>query len=237
MSKKKQGSGTNGVRNWARIILWTAAIVNIPRYAGAFIYADIAEAPKWLSDALNAANMVGGVAMGIIEAISIAFIMDGLRHTSLWSKSGILGVNWRWFVNLFFGMGMMLLAVLILVPFMNARMNGLQMREVLPNMWWQGGWNLFVVLAPIFIIAGASFSQSDFVHGNKSEGKPGGTETYGELAEDFPKDWRKMTKEHKKQLARVLRKSGGKKIVQDELGVSEKTADNYTAWLKREGLL
>src|SRR5688572_30107027 len=99
----------NGVRSWARVIIWVAAIVNIPRYAGAFMYADVAEAPKWLSDALNIANLISGVSMGIIEAISIAFIMDGLRQTSMWAKSGLFGINWKWIANLIFGVGMMVI--------------------------------------------------------------------------------------------------------------------------------
>jgi len=229
----------NGVRNTARLILWLAALVNIPRYAGAFIYADLSKTPIWLSDGLNYANMIGGVAMGIIEAISIAFIMDGLRQTSMWSAKGLFGINWKWFTNLFFGVGMMSIAVIILVPFMMARMNGEQMNKILLTPLEQGGWNLFVVLAPIFIIAGASFSQSDFVHSNKDEPKSKGSESQAQVTSDLPKDWRKMTKDHKRKLAGMLRKNvpDGKKQIQAELGVSEKTADNYYNNLKREGYL
>ncbi len=226
--------------NIKRILIWAAAIVNIPRYAGAFIYADLAVTPPWLSNVLNIANMVSGVMMGIIEAIAIALIMDGLRSSSMWSKSGLFGINWRWVVNLLFGMGMMVIAIFILVPFMNARMNDQQMREILPTPTLQAGWNLFVVLAPIFIIAGASFSQTDFVNSKKGEGKGKGSETSGEDAENFPKDWRKMTKDQKRKLAAILRKKGiieGKKQIQTDYNVHEKTADNWTNNLKKEGFL
>lgn len=222
-----------------QVILWVAAIVNIPRYAGAFIYADLAEVPDWLSDWMNWANLVSGIAMGIVEAGAIALIMDGLRQTSLWSKTGLAGMNWKWIANLIFGLGMMIIAIFILVPFMNARMNAQQMREILPSPFLQAAWNLFIVLAPIFIIAGASFAQTDLVGRKFVEEKPENAGNSSQVTGSLPQDWRKMTKEQKKKLAGKLRSNPpqGKREVQEEYGVSEKTADNWYNNLVREGFL
>ena len=52
-----------------RVLLWSAVLVEAPRWAGAMLAADVSEILPRLSAALNVANTLAGVFMGVLVVV------------------------------------------------------------------------------------------------------------------------------------------------------------------------
>lgn len=214
-------------------LIWVAAFVNAPRYAGAFMYSDVQTVPPVLAVILDWANVTAGLSMGLLEVVSMALLMDSLRRTPFLITERRKGEkdrriwNMRWFVTAFWGIGLIVLAPLILVPYMDARgtaqsMHSLMLVILSPNYYIYGlsAWNLFVVLAPIFVIGGASFAQVSVTHLESSESST-------KVSERFPKDWRKLSAAQKNEL-RVLTAEQ----IAEKVGITVRGAENWVKDLK-----
>ncbi len=220
-------------------LIWVAAFVNAPRYAGAFMYSDVQNVPPVVMQLLEWANITAGLAMGLLEVVSMALLMDSLRRTPFsitWKVKGKPDRriwNIRWFITAFWGIGLIVLAPLILVPYMDARSTSQSMHELMlefltPENYLSGlsAWNLFVVLAPIFVIGGASFAQVSITHQETLES----SQKVSEISGKFPKDWRQLTPEQKK----ILGKMTDEKIA-EQTGLTVRGAQNWVKDLKKEG--
>ena len=169
----------------ARAMVWAAAIISAPRYAGAFLSADVVTIEPWLSNALHWANMSSGLAMGLLEAFASAYILDGLSRIPPKStrvvrvKNGTERVerreawSFRWVGTLLFAVFLLGLSFAILSPFMVARMEGVGMAEYFGTRGGRQGWTYAILAAPILIIGGVSFSQRFMATVATGSDKPG----------------------------------------------------------------
>ncbi len=210
-----------------QILIWVAAFVNAPRYAGAFLYADVQKVPAVVAQVLDWANVTAGIAMGLLEVVSMAMLMDSLRRTPFLITQKTKGKedkkiwNLRWWITAFWGVGLIVLSPLILVPYMDARGTAQSMHQLMLSIftdtWYLVGlsaWNTFVIAAPIFVIGGASFAQVAVTHAKDAES-----------SESFPKDWRKLTDAQKQKL-----KSMTDVEIAEAVGITVRGAQN---WIKK----
>lgn len=226
-----------------RVLLWSAVIVEAPRWAGAMLAADLRDVNGWLSSALNTGNTVSGVAMGLVNVVATAYMLDALRRerpTVTVHRKGqaVEKRSWRFAGLLVFIVGLLLLTPFVLAPFMVSRMTGSPLEAVLGTAGWQYVWATTVVLAPIFVIGGVSFAQPGLVSiaaaqgdhegrpygeealkvstqvSEKSNGKPA---TYGKW-----KTWRKVPEGERARIATM-----NVDEVRETYGVEERTAYNW----------
>lgn len=150
-------------RDYSGILLWSAIIVGAPRWAGAMLAADVGDIGETLDAVLNVFNLISGFAMGPLEVLATAYILNGLRQLNPWvMRSGKRAVNWKWAGMLFFFIGLLILTPAILGPYILSRINAQGIAAVLPD-WLQYLWSFSVTIAPVFILGGVAFAQSDFV--------------------------------------------------------------------------
>lgn len=187
MAEKKRHS--RGM-DLGRVLLWSAVMVEAPRWAGAMLAADLKDVNGWLSAALNTGNTMAGVAMGLVNVVATAYMLDALRkerptvvvHRRRRLTSSALAVatghrpaskpetmetferpSWRFYGLLVFIAGLLLLTPFVLAPFMVSRMTGDALETVLGTTTWRYVWSVTVVLAPVFVIGGVSFAQPGLV--------------------------------------------------------------------------
>ena len=223
-----------------RVLLWSAVTVEAPRWAGAMLAADLKDINSWLSTALNTGNTVSGVAMGLVNVVATAYMLDALRRErptiTVHRKSGTADkLNWRFYGMLVFVVGLLVLTPFVLAPYMVSRMTGETLETVLGSMPWQYVWSTTVVLAPIFVIGGVSFAQPGLVTmraesaseepeeakvsvqvSEKSNGRPA---TYGKW-----RTWRKVPEAERARIAAM-----NVDEIRETYGVEERTAYN---WIK-----
>jgi MFS family permease len=222
-----------------RVLLWSAVIVEAPRWAGAMLAADLKEINSWLSTALNTGNTVSGVAMGLVNVVATAYMLDALRRerptTTVHRKTGTQDrANWRFYGMLVFVAGLLALTPFVLAPFMVSRMTGETLEAVLGSMPWRYVWATTVVLAPIFVIGGVSFAQPGLVgfggastavrlddemqvSSKVSETNSGKPATYGKW-----KTWRKVPEAERLKIAAMTVDE-----VVATYGTEERTAYNW----------
>src|SRR5574340_197658 len=119
-----------------RVLLWSAVVVEAPRWAGAMLAADLKDVEGWLSSALNTGNTMAGVAMGLVNVIATAYMLDALRHErpvlSVRRRGETVEIpNWRFYGLLVFIAGLLALTPFVLAPFMVSRMTGETLAAVL----------------------------------------------------------------------------------------------------------
>lgn len=146
---------------YGTLLMWTAAAVAAPRYAGAFLAADTMALPGWVSAGLNGANVLAGVAMGLLEVISTAYLLDALRDMKPQLKNGKR--NPHYIGTAAFAGTLLVLAPIILAPYVVSRMTGEGMAEAIPGVVVRYVWAVSVVIAPIVIVAGVAFARDGMV--------------------------------------------------------------------------
>ena len=152
-------------RTFGEWLLFTAVVVSAPRWAGAMLAADVSTIPAWLSGALSIANTVSGVAMGVLEVLAVAYMLDSLRTTqpAYTTRSGRTRRNWRWWGSLIFTLGLFALSPLILAPYIVARMRGV---DIMVELWTPAlryAWSVAVIAAPAFVVGGIAFARPGLV--------------------------------------------------------------------------
>jgi len=157
-----------------KVLLWSAVLVEAPRWAGAMLAADVSEIAPWMSTTLNVANSFAGAFMGILVVVATAYLFDALRGmkpaTTLRRKSGdVTKANWRFWGLAGFAFGLLALTPFVLGPYIVSRMTGETIAAVLANPFWQFTWAVMVVVAPAFVIGGVAFAQPGLVRLSSSE--------------------------------------------------------------------
>jgi len=206
-----------------KVLLWSAVLVEAPRWAGAMLAADVSEIAPWMSTTLNVANSFAGAFMGILVVVATAYLFDALRGmkpaTTLRRKSGdVTKANWRFWGLAGFAFGLLALTPFVLGPYIVSRMTGETIAAVLTNPFWQFTWAVMVVVAPAFVIGGVAFAQPGLVRISSSEsdrkeeaepgkvaGKPSETrkETAIVAASERPqwRDWRDVPESEYQRIA------------------------------------
>jgi len=145
--------------NYGRALMWAAVIVSMPRWAGAFISADVAAMPAWVDAALNGANIVAGFGMGFLEVMATAYMLEAWGRLRPKARHNQKSINYRWKVLTGFIVGLFLLMPFILAPYVVSRMGGVTVHEALAHSWLRYVWSVAVVLSPAFIVGGVAFAQ------------------------------------------------------------------------------
>ncbi len=156
-------------RDYSGLIIWASVAVSVPRYIGAFVASDVGNVTGWLSELLTALSLFSGFGMGLLDVIASAYLFDGWRQTlpRLDRKPSL-----RWWILTAMVIGLMGIGVVILVPYVVARVKHESMEAVMPGAFLYI-WSIAVVIAPLFIIGGVSFAQRNVIqseaHSPKSE--------------------------------------------------------------------
>lgn len=64
-----------------KVLLWSAVLVEAPRWAGAMLAADVSKVPDALSIGLNVLNTISGIFMGVVIVVATAYLLDAVRQT------------------------------------------------------------------------------------------------------------------------------------------------------------
>lgn len=236
-----------------RVLLWSAVLVEAPRWAGSMLAADVEQVTGALSVLLNGLNTLSGLAMGFVNVIATAYILDALRRekpTLTVTRKGQAvekrNLRFTWLAG--FGFGLLALTPLVLAPFVVSRMTGDTMATVLATRFWQFAWATAVIVSPIFVIGGVSFAQPGLVTMKVSETSAESEAQVAEKPRKVAKDlnekpetfgrfknWHQVPREHREKIAGLLA-SLSRKLAMEEVrkqyGVSERSAYD---WLKYAG--
>lgn len=227
MAKGKQKG-----HDYSTLLIFSAAVVTVVRYAAAFIASDMGEIEGWLSDWITVLMGVSGLGMGILDVFGGAYLFDGWRRSMPAN-----GKSWsfRFKVLTGFVFGLIVTGVMILVPFTVSRVTHESMATVLDSRLALNGWALLVNMAPYLLIGGVAVGNQVVMVSFQS-----GAESYRKDSDDdrkvtgnFPvsgwNDWRKIPREHREKIA-VMRT--------DEIvsfyGVEARTARNWRTKAQKE---
>ncbi|MFZ5856753.1 MAG: hypothetical protein ACOYZ6_07980 [Chloroflexota bacterium] len=239
MAEQGKKQRTKAGMDLGKILLWSAVLVESPRWAGAMLAADVSTVPDALSAFLNVMNTISGVAMGIVVVVATAYLLDAVRKTKPTvavrrKKKTIDRPNFRFWGLLFFAGGLLALTPFVLGPYIVSRMTGETIAEVLAISFWQYTWSVAVVVAPAFVVGGVAFAQPGLVKVSEtepkvstpvSEDKPKVSKPKDEKPETFGK-WKHWTKVPKEERAKIAGMTDVRQVM-DTYGVSERTAYNW----------
>lgn len=217
--------------DYSTLLIWSAAVVTVVRYASAFIASDMGEITGPLSSVITVLMGFSGLGMGILDVLGGAYLFDGWRRT--FPAAG-KGWSTRFKVLSLFVFALVITGVLILVPFTVSRVTHESMALVLERegLWW---WALLVNLAPYLLIGGVAVgnnvvSVSSADGGNFAGNLPQGQ---GKLTGNFPTDWRKIRKQlTDEQIRRIA--TGKTEDICYEFGIMDRTARNWRKAAQKE---
>ncbi len=143
--------------DYTTVLLWSAAIVSVVRYAAAFIASDVGEITGRLSETITVAIGISGLGMGILDVVGGAYLFDGWRRAmprkgQAWSM--------RFKVLTVFVLGLPITGVFILTPFTMSRVLHVPLDAVLGDGWLLALWALLVNIAPAMLVGGASLGHN-----------------------------------------------------------------------------
>lgn len=185
MSKPTKG------HDYSTLLIWSAAVVTVVRYAGAFIASDVGQIIGWLSDTITILMGLSGLGMGILDVIGGVYLFDGWRRTM-----PAAGKSWpfRFRVLSIFVFALMLTGVMILVPFTMSRVTHSSMEGILGDRWLLAFWSVLVNLAPYLLIGGVAVGNQvvsiSFAKDSESFAKV--SDDKAKVSENFRGDWRKV---------------------------------------------
>lgn len=157
--------------NYGKVLMWSAIIVSMPRWAGAFISADVSDIPNWVNEALHYGNLLAGFGMGFLEVLAAAYMLDAwgkMKPKASWNAKSY---DHKWKILTGFIVGLFVLMPLILAPYIVSRMTAVTIGQALQYSIVQYVWSIAVVLSPAFIVGGVSVANGELVE-NETENKP-----------------------------------------------------------------
>jgi len=181
--------------DYSKLIIWSAALVGMIRYAAAFLSSDLGMITGGLSEFVTVLLGLSGFAMGVLGTLGTTYIFDGWRQ-----KMPATGAKWN---NKFIALTVFvalafIVEVLILVPFTMSRVLHVSVADVLRGgVWW---WSTAVVVMPLLLIGGVSLG-NQIVTVAQSEQPANGSRTVRQENEQETNDARtfaSLTPEDKK---------------------------------------
>jgi MFS family permease len=144
-------------RDYSDILILSAILVTVVRFAGAFIASDLGYLEGWISNALSIGMGITGLGMGVLDVLGGAYIFDGWRRTMPQA-----GRRWpfRFKVLTVFVFAVLGVGVAILVPFTVSRVQRVALQAVLGNGLYLWGWAFLVNVAPYLLIGGIATGQT-----------------------------------------------------------------------------
>jgi len=148
-NKKHKDKG----RDYSEILIWSAALVTVVRYAAAFIASDATKIGETLSLLITYAMGFSGLGMGILDVIGGTYLFTGWQK-----KMPKNGDPWsfKFKVLTFFAIGLIVNGILILIPFTMSRVSGVSIHHVLGDGVLLFGWSAVVNVAPYLLIGGVA---------------------------------------------------------------------------------
>lgn len=220
-------------KQYSTLLIWSAALISVVRYAGAFIASDVGSITGWASEALIILMGITGIGMGLLDSIGSAFLFNGWRITM--PKSGS---KWpfKFKILTFFVFALIFDGLVILVPFTVSRVIGEGMGLVLgTKVWW---WATAVNLVPYLLLGGVMSGNANMITDDNAQIVSNGEK----VSETFKKekklssDWRRvrpaLTYQQVIQLASMETSDIQKAFKDYEL--SERTAWNWREYAKSE---
>jgi pyruvate/2-oxoglutarate dehydrogenase complex dihydrolipoamide acyltransferase (E2) component len=153
------------VKDYGKLLMWSAVLVSMPRWAGAFISADVAQIPTWVDTALHYGNLVSGFGMGLLEVLASAYMLEAWGQLKPRKTYNAKSLDHRWVVLTVFVAGLFLLMPFILAPYVVSRMTAVPIGKAISNEFWRHAWAVAVVLSPAFIVGGVAVASGDLVSG------------------------------------------------------------------------
>lgn len=219
--------------DYSDLLIWSAAIVTVVRYAAAFIASDVGEITGTLSQAITWLMGLSGLGMGVLDVIGGTYLFDGWRRS-------MPAVDKRWSsrfkVLTVFVFALMLTGVMILVPFTMSRVTHSSMAVILDSDTKLTWWALLVNLAPYLLIGGVAVGNQvvSVSSGNFPESSQKVFDAQEKLSEKVSGDWRKvrpfLSLEEVGEIARMSTKDIKLKY---HLNTS-KTAQNWRTYAQAE---
>lgn len=151
--------------DYGKLLMWSAVVVSMPRWAGAFISADVADIPHVVNEALHYANLASGVGMGLLEVLAAAYMLEAWGQLKPRKTYNAKSLDHRWVILTIFVAGLFLLMPFILAPYVVSRMTAVSIGEAITNPFWRHAWAVAVVLSPAFIVGGVAVASGELVSG------------------------------------------------------------------------
>lgn len=145
----KQNKGID----YSELLIWSAALVTVVRYAAAFIASDATEIGATLSLLITYAMGLSGLGMGVLDVIGGAYLFTGWQKKM--PKSGDTW-SFKFKVLTFFAVGLIVNGILILIPFTMSRVAGVTIHHILGDGALLFGWAAVVNVAPYLLIGGVA---------------------------------------------------------------------------------
>lgn len=146
---------TKKARNYSEILLLSAILVTVVRYAGAFIASDVGSLAGVADQVMSIGMGFTGLGMGILDVLGTAYLFDAWKRTMPAS-----GKRWpfRFKILTVFIFALFIIGIGILVPFTVSRIRHETMAGLLGGFDWV--WALLVVTAPFILVGGIATGQS-----------------------------------------------------------------------------
>ncbi len=151
--------------DYSQLLIWSAALVTVVRYAAAFIASDMGQISGPLSDVITACMGLTGLGMGLLDVLGGVYLFDGWRRVMPASGKGW---PFKFKVLTLFVFGLMIGGICILVPFTVSRVEQKSMFAVLGDGWPLWAWSTFVNVIPYFLIGGVA-TGNKIIAENKTE--------------------------------------------------------------------
>ncbi len=146
-------SNKTNVNDYNDVLIFSAALVTVVRYAAAFIASDATEIGATLSLIITYAMGLSGLGMGVLDVIGGAYLFTGWQK-----KMPKNGDPWsfKFKVLSFFAIGLIVNGILILIPFTMSRVAGESIHSILGDGILLFGWSAVVNVAPYLLIGGVA---------------------------------------------------------------------------------
>ncbi|MBN8654857.1 MAG: hypothetical protein J0M11_03905 [Anaerolineae bacterium] len=230
MSEKKQKG-----HDYSTLLIWSAAVVTVVRYAAAFIASDMGIIEEPLSTYITWGMGLSGLGMGILDVIGGTYLFDGWRRNL--PRTGEK-MKPRFVALSIFVFSLMATGVMILVPFTEARVTHTSMSDVLGTGFELTWWALLVNLAPYLLIGGVAIgNQVVNVHsesvGNLPETFRNPSGSGAEPSAKLPGNWRQVRKTLTEDQVRNIAIDQTRNIAFN-FKIDERTARNWRKYAQEE---
>jgi hypothetical protein len=220
------------LHDYSTLLIWSAALVTVVRYAAAFIASDATKIGETLSRIITYAMGVSGLGMGILDVIGGTYLFTGWQK-----KMPKNGDPWsfKFKVLTFFAIGLIVNGILILIPFTMSRVAGVSIHHILGDGILLFGWSAVVNVAPYLLIGGVAVGNMMVtIDERKVTGNlPESFRPQDEVAGKFPKDWRKVRKTLSAEQVKAIAISESKNLALT-YGIDERTARNWRKYAQDE---
>jgi len=211
--------------DYSQLLIWSAALVTVVRYAAAFVASDMGQITGDLSHWITGFMGLTGLGMGVLDVLGGVYLFDGWRRVMPRT-----GDKWsfKFKVLTCFVFGLMGAGICILVPFTVSRVSERSLFQVLGDTGWLWAWSGFVNVIPYFLIGGVAT-------GNKLIAEAGPEEkrkNTGKLPEGNQPEkvrWNQVDPEDYKIIAAMKTSE-----IMTAYGVDDRTARNWRVKAQKE---